>query len=101
MLFAFILLLLTASGTFFPCCTQDDCANEVSTSTSGGDGDHDKGACSPFFACATCPGAAELHKIALAPAPEIEITMHWQTVYLERLSTFSSSFFQPPRFRYS
>ncbi len=100
MLFAFILLLLTASGTFFPCCTQDECANEIATSTAG-DADHDKGACSPFFACATCPGAAELHKVALAPVPETEVVMHREVVYFERLSTFSSSFFQPPRFCYS
>jgi len=94
--FVFILLLLTALGTCFPCCMHDGCAIENPASSAKEDG-HNEAACSPFFACATCPGAVELPRAVAPPAPEIRETPQHQAFYLTRLSTYSTSFFQPPR----
>lgn len=95
--FAFILLLLTALGTSFPCCLHDGCAIENPASSAREDG-HSEAACSPFFACATCPSAVELPGVVVPPAPRIQGTPPYQTFCLTRLSTYSALFFQPPRF---
>jgi hypothetical protein len=93
----FILLLIIAAGTFFPCCEIDDCpADRISSNTTNHD-NKKEGNCSPFFACATCQGFAELAKPIRLTGPIIEKIVHHQTIVKLNLPTYFSSFWQPPR----
>jgi hypothetical protein len=93
-----ILLLITAAGTFIPCCGVDDCcADQIAKSTR-----HEKrqteGTCSPFFACASCSGFVELSKPIQLIQPVVEKQVHHENIVKFNLATYFSSFWQPPRF---
>lgn len=94
-----LLVLITLTGSFLPCCMDDDGCGEATTQTAGHahGGEDDKGPCSPLFACGTCAAMVELHDptLSLTAAPAIMVRHH--TFYLMRLGTYSSSPFQPPR----
>jgi hypothetical protein len=96
--FAIFLLLITAIGSFTPCCQSDDCAEEtISTHHSPGQED-EKGICSPFFACGTCSPAIVITNLpVLIEVPETEDCFRHPLFFLPRLSTYHPSFFQPPR----
>jgi hypothetical protein len=94
---AILLVLITAAGTFIPCCGVDDCCTDTMASKSGHDDHQDEGTCSPFFACATCPGSVELTKTIQLPTPETEKVVHHQPSLKFVLPVYTSSFWQPPR----
>ncbi|WP_276483442.1 hypothetical protein [Paraflavitalea pollutisoli] len=96
-LFSLLLTLLTAAGTFFPCCMHDDCADEVAVSVTNHEEEKKDEACSPFFACGTCPAAVEVAKAPLIDVPETTVQPVHGAVYLVRLATFTADWFQPPR----
>lgn len=92
-----VLLLITAAGTFIPCCQVDDCAADRITSPSKNDDRKQEGTCSPFFACATCSGFVALSKsIQITPPIAVRQVHHEQIVKSDLLS-YTSSFWQPPR----
>ncbi|MEO5648002.1 MAG: hypothetical protein ABIQ56_06545 [Chitinophagaceae bacterium] len=93
----FILLLITTAGTFYPCCQADDCcADRVPSKTN--DANHEEeGTCSPFYACATCPGSIELAKSIQLIHPVEEHQMHHERMKMYHLPTFLASYWQPPR----
>jgi hypothetical protein len=92
-----ILLLITTVGTFVPCCSLDDCCTAEVAGTINHNKHKDEGTCSPFFACATCPGFIELTKPIQLNFPETENLIHHQSIVKLSLPTYSSSFWQPPR----
>jgi hypothetical protein len=92
-----ILLIITAAGTFIPCCGFDDCcAGQLATSSNHKD-HPSEGTCSPFFACATCPGFVMLSDRIQFIQPAAEKQVHHEGMVNHHLSTYVSSFWQPPR----
>jgi hypothetical protein len=86
---AILLIMITAAGTFLPCCSEPETESQANH--------QNKGACSPFFACATCPGSVELAKTIQLPSPVIEKIVHHQTTISLRLPHYAASYWQPPR----
>ncbi|MGZ8544543.1 MAG: hypothetical protein ACXWV0_04565 [Flavisolibacter sp.] len=94
--FALILFLVTAAGSFIPCCETDDCASEQANE---GHTTEPEGSCSPFFACAACPGS-------IMPARQLHFSMvihiskpdHFEKPQLLQLSGYTHPRFQPPKF---
>lgn len=96
--FAFVLFLIVAAGTFVPCCGVDECCADQLPASANHDKHKSEGACAPFFACATCPGSVELTNSIHLVFPKVEKTVHHQARLTFNLSTYSPSFWQPPRF---
>ncbi|HEX8676034.1 MAG TPA: hypothetical protein VF700_02380, partial [Segetibacter sp.] len=93
----FILLLITLTGTFFPCCLVDECNDEEIAAAQKENKQQSEGACSPFFACATCPGFTAMSKPVQVVQPETENRLHHETLVVFNLPTFASCVWQPPR----
>lgn len=93
----FLLLLITLTGTFFPCCLIDECNDEEIATAQQENKDQPEGNCSPFFACATCSGFTEMTKTVQVKQPVVENQVHNENLLIFNLSTYSSSFWQPPR----
>jgi hypothetical protein len=91
-----ILLFITATGTFIPCCSVDDCCADRLVNTNH-DKHNNEGTCSPFFACATCPGSVELAKPIQLDFPRVENLVHYEETIRFTLPSYSSSFWKPPR----
>jgi hypothetical protein len=95
--FTFLLLLITLAGTFFPCCLGDKCNDEEITTSQKQNNKQEEGNCSPFFACASCTGFTIMTKPVQIVQPVTEIQVHPETFVVFNLTTYSSSFWQPPR----
>ena len=95
--FTFILLLITLTGTFFPCCLIDECNDEEFATAQKENKQQPAGNCSPFFACATCPGFAEMSKPVVIIQPVTDNQIHHGTIVFFNLTSFAASFWQPPR----
>jgi hypothetical protein len=93
----FLLLVITLSGMFFPCCLVDECNDEEIATAQSKNKPKQEGNCSPFFACATCPGFAEMVKPVQIKQPVKDNQVHHETLVVFNLTTFASSFWQPPR----
>ena len=94
----FILLLVILAGTAFPCCLIDECNDEELAAAQQENKKQTEGNCSPFFACASCQGFAEMSKPVQIIHPVIENKVHHETFIIFNLTTYASSFWQPPRF---
>ena len=96
--FAFILLIITLTGTFFPCCPVDDCSGDELT-TSGSDNEEPKqdDGCSPFSSCSTCMKSVELAKPVQLPEPFFQSQIQYGEIHSINLSAYSANFWQPPR----
>ncbi|ANE52137.1 hypothetical protein [Flavisolibacter tropicus] len=92
-----ILLLIITAGTFIPCCSVDDCCIEQQATTTNREKHTNEGACSPFFACTTCPGFVALATPIQLAEPYKELTIHHQGTVTFQLPSYFSSFWQPPR----
>ena len=94
----FLLLLITLTGTFYPCCLIDECSEDEITSAQNENKQKQEGTCSPFFACATCPGFAAMLKPIQIAQPLLESPIHSEAVIAFNLASYSASFWQPPRY---
>jgi hypothetical protein len=92
-----ILLFITATGTFIPCCSVDDCCADRLVNTTNHDKHNNEGTCSPFFACATCPASVELAKSVKLDFLAVGNLIHHQQIIELPLPSYSSSFWKPPR----
>ncbi|RYZ20596.1 MAG: hypothetical protein EOO16_16190 [Chitinophagaceae bacterium] len=93
----FLLLLLVSVATLAPCCRYDDCASEHATAKHE-DQDKGDGACSPFFACASCPGFVATHKPLRVPLSPPEAPLrHVAREAFAPLQYVYRSFWQPPK----
>ena len=97
-LFVFILALIVIAASSVPCCPADGCADEVAQ-TSSGQVPLEKGTCSPFFSCAGCSGFVNVAKPIQIAGPATERTVHYEKTIAFNISSYSSSFFQPPRYQ--
>ncbi len=88
--------LLVMAGSTVPCCYDDNCADE-STTSSHGEESPENNACSPFFACGTCPGFVQMTRQVSIPAPITQRPAHYQKGSGFIPSLYYSAFFQPPR----
>jgi hypothetical protein len=93
----FILLLITTACTFIPCCGFDQCCADQVANTANHDRHQTESACSPFFACVTCPGFVQLTKQIQLCNPIVEKRVYPQTLLKIDLPTYSRFFWQPPR----
>ena len=93
----FLLLLITLTGTFYPCCLVDECNEEEIATAQKENKKQTEGNCSPFFACATCPGFAQMSKPVQIIQPVIENQVHHERLVVFNPTTYASSFWQPPR----
>jgi len=94
---SFLLLLITLAGTIYPCCLEDECNDKEMATALQENEQSPEGACSPFFACASCEGSVEMSKLVQIVQPVIENQVLHETLVVFNLSTYSSSFWQPPR----
>jgi hypothetical protein len=93
-----ILLIITTAGTLFPCCIVDECCAEQLATSSSHEKHQPEGNCSPFFACATCPGFVGLSKPIQLVLPVSEKQVHHERILNFHLTSYASAFWQPPRF---
>jgi hypothetical protein len=94
---AFILSLIVFTGSVYPCCLEDDCHDEPTAVSSQQKYPEERGGCSPFFACATCPGFVHLERSISIPQPFIPGMAHFETPVKFFSSSYHSTLFQPPR----
>jgi hypothetical protein len=92
-----ILLIITAAGTFIPCCGVDDYCADQFAATSNHNGHQSEGTCSPFFACATCLGFVMLSDRIQFIQPVAEKQVHHEGIVNHHLSSYVSFFWQPLR----
>jgi hypothetical protein len=92
----FILLLITITATFIPCCLADNCCEEQITHTTNKNQKNEE-TCPPFFACTTCSVFVELAKPILLIQPIIEKQVHHERIVVFILPAYSASYWQPPR----
>lgn len=92
-----ILLITTTVGTFVPCCLVDNCNQEEAANTQTENRPKQEGACSPFFACVTCSGFTHMSKPVQISELVKEKQVHYETLIVFNPSTYTSSFWQPPR----
>jgi len=93
----FFLLLITLSGTFYPCCLTDNCNEDDLASSQKKNNKQDDGNCSPFFACASCTGFTITSKPVEIIQPVIEIQIPTESFIVFNLTSYTASFWQPPR----
>jgi hypothetical protein len=91
----FILFLVTAICTFTPCCV-DECDESISAQEHGHK-DEKSAACSPFFACGTCPCYVEVARPIQFAEPLVDKNEYPSEIGQSYFFTYSSSFWQPPR----
>jgi hypothetical protein len=93
----FLLLLITLSGTFYPCCLADNCSDDDIASSQKKNNEQADGNCSPFFACASCTGFTIMSKPVEIIQPVIEIQVPTESFKVFNLTSYEASFWQPPR----
>lgn len=94
----FFLLLITSASMLVNCCGTDECCPEEVAAATHPEEKKEEGACSPFFACTTCPVFVEVTKhIQLAHPPSLSKPAHEERIYQYDLSAFTNAFWQPPR----
>lgn len=91
----FLLLLITTAGTFIPCCQRDNCCADQSINTKH-ENSKNEGTCPPF-ACATCFGFVELTNPIQSIQLLVQKQVHYEMFEVLNLSTFSATYWQPPR----
>jgi hypothetical protein len=96
-LLIFILLLITASGTFIPCSLTDNCCKEQIPNTTNHKNQKGEETCPPFFACTTCSVFVELATPILLIQPMINKQVHRERILIFNLPTYSASYWHPPR----
>jgi hypothetical protein len=97
MWFTFILLIIVAMSTFAPCCVDDNCEADLVSANTKKEQKQDKGSCSPFTNCRTCCGFVVTVRTFEVPQP-LDVAPTFLQVELPLiLSSYSSSFWQPPR----
>jgi hypothetical protein len=95
----FLLLLITFSASFFPCCDKDDCCNDkFSAGASSHRENKSNGNCSPFITCGSCPGFTALTKMIEVPVVHQEKIVHHSGNISFELFTYTVSLLRPPRF---
>src|SRR4051812_22860293 len=93
-----VLLLVCITAAFYPCCSKDNCSNDVLTSKSTNQNNHKpQGTCSPFITCGTCPGFIQMANAVVIPIVKEEKTIHHSRVNSLTLSAYTDSLLQPPR----
>jgi hypothetical protein len=86
------------AGTFFPCCTKDNCDDEITTQNDSQKHHQDeKGTCSPFFSCGTCAPAIEIATSVALDIPQTAKEIQYHSFYFLQLSYYHAALFQPPR----
>ena len=93
-----ILLIITLAGTFYPCCINDGCSSEEKSLTDHKTEKQPEGNCSPFFSCASCSGFTHAVKTISLKVPERHINIEHPITQEVIISSYISSFWQPPRF---
>jgi hypothetical protein len=91
------LIVITTAGMVIPCCAVDNCCADQVALAASHDEKNTEGYCSPFFACATCPGFVQLFQPVQLVQPAKEKQVHHENIINTYLTTYCSSFWQPPR----
>ena len=91
------LVVITTAGMVIPCCNVDNCCADQLVFAGSHDEHSTEGSCSPFFACATCPGFVQLFQPVQLVQPAKEKQVHHERIINTSLTTYCSSFWQPPR----
>jgi hypothetical protein len=77
---------------------EDGCTDDITQQENPAHPGHeDKGPCSPFFACGTCAASIDLNSPGVVLTETQPCVVKHQSVYRFLLSSYTSSFFQPPR----
>jgi len=93
---AFILLLITLTAVFTPCCGYDDCSETEVAAGSGQEEEEDN--CSPFVACGYCTGFTQINTAGEEPLMIPVVIAHYQRDAEWLSSTYSNQLLQPPKF---
>jgi hypothetical protein len=92
----FILAIIVAVGSAFPCCIEDNCQDET-LSSAVSPVESEEEACSPFFSCGGCSGFVQITKPIIVPKIITQKPKHCEGIAAFLYSDYYSSFFQPPR----
>lgn len=93
---AFILLLITLTAVFTPCCGYDDC-NETAVVMNEHPDEETGENCSPFVACGYCPGFTQLNATEEIPVLMPPPIAHCSKEIGWHSSSYSDRLLQPPR----
>lgn len=93
---AFILLLITLTAVFTPCCASDNC-NETTIAVNEHQDDKDGENCSPFVTCGYCPGFAQLNATGEIPVIISIVIAHHSRDTDWFSSTYTNQLLQPPK----
>lgn len=94
---AILLLTIAVAGTFVPCYAIEGCCADQIAGTANHDNHEEKGNCSPFFTCGTCPGFIQQNKSIEIPKMDEPAQCRYPDEIPLRLSSYSASLLQPPR----
>jgi hypothetical protein len=95
--FATLFVLITAAGTFVPCCQVDHCTGEVNALADTHENEYPEGLCSPFNSCASCPASVELSQAAEYMQPINQKLKHLENLQPPGCNQYANMYWQPPR----
>lgn len=93
--FAFILLLITLTAVFTPCCGYDECdeAGMVMNEHEEETGEN----CSPFVTCGYCSGFTQVNTTTEIPVLTTGTTAHYSKEINRLSSPYTRQLLQPPK----
>jgi hypothetical protein len=94
---AFLLLLVTMTATFYPCCREDCCRNELTAKSANRNNQKPACNCSPFVTCGTCAGFTLTATVVEVFKITEEKPVHHTRIVAPTLSAYTASLLQPPR----
>ena len=94
---SFLLAMIVMVSSVVPCCTADECREDIAAHSTPERPFEDACACSPFFACAFCSGFSYLTVDIQVPEPEAKQLAHYEKIVNIYPSVYCSGLFQPPR----
>lgn len=94
--FAFILLLITLTAVFTPCCGYDEC-NEANIAMNEHQEEETGDNCSPFVTCGYCSGFTQINTTDEIPSIQTIAIAHYSRNANWYSSVFDDQLLQPPK----
>ncbi|HCL04827.1 MAG TPA: hypothetical protein DHW64_02180 [Chitinophagaceae bacterium] len=93
---AFILLLISLTAVFTPCCGSDDC-NEITMAANEQHENEQEENCSPFVTCGYCSGFTQLTIVQEIPVVPPVMIAHYSKDTDWLSSAYTDQLLQPPK----
>jgi len=94
----FLMLLVTATATFIPCCESEECCLSETSSDKDHNEEKSNGICSPLCAATSCHSVVELCRtIQFIVSIPSTIQVFTENLVKYHPTFYCTSFWQPPR----